>query len=434
MDVKDRNETALDFSPQGLLQILSQSDRAHVSGVTIDSAKTRVIDDGISVWPQGKGWVIEVSIADVPAMVPDGSVLEDKARDIGYERRGLDGKVTRIFPREFLIDHVSLQEGEERPAITFRIALDKDLDIRSYGISRTMFRNTRKYASEHIQERPGRLTPWIDLGKRLYEKRIKEFSEICDDAVAKESNAGPDSGNQMPMLEEDNVLLIQEAMRLTNHVAADLMRRNGVEAPYRPMRGIVNVDRVTRNLAFDRAVNKRAFDLIQQIEVRTKPSVRITSPMRDYEHFLGLKILGNHLDGAGSSPASGKESRRIVEKFNRNTSGKRSDILSDRWSSEWRIKMTEQGKNAVREIERRRDSKARTLKALCQDQQIGSPDIAERRLKIDSLEATLVGISTGGARGVKERQTWAVHVDAGTAVEIASARMLDMIKKDHSPS
>ncbi|HEY8189556.1 MAG TPA: RNB domain-containing ribonuclease, partial [Micavibrio sp.] len=111
MEVKDRDKaTTLDFSPKGLLQILSQSDRARVSGVTIDSAKTRVIDDGISVRQQGKGWVIEVSIADVPAMVPEGSILEDKARDLGYERKGLDGEVERIFPWEFLVNHVSLKE------------------------------------------------------------------------------------------------------------------------------------------------------------------------------------------------------------------------------------------------------------------------------------------------------------------------------------
>lgn len=433
MDVKDRNEAALDFSPRGLLDIVSSSGRPRVSGVTVDSAKTRVIDDGLSVRQQGKNWVIEVSIADVPAMIPDGSVLEKTAKNIGYERENSDGTVGRIFPYEFLVDYVSLKAGQERPAITFKIVLDENLDLKTYDISRTMFKNERQHAIEFLQDKPSRLTPWIELGKRLYEKRVGEFSDICNESLGENKDADRLSiaGRGLPSPPEgDASLLVQESMRLANHVATDFMTRNNVEAPYMPLRGIVDVVRITSSRAFDNAVNRKAYELIQKMEARAGSSVRITSPMRKYGHFLGLKMLANQLDGAESSPDLRKEALGIVDKFNSSSSRKRDHLLSKNWTPDWRIETTGQGKGAVREIERQRGSQTRTLKAFCSDHRLSSPLIAERQLKIDVFDATLVGISTGGGKGKKEQQVWAVHRDPEVALERASCRMLQTLKPD----
>ncbi len=103
----------------------TREDLTGTLAIAIDDVDTDEVDDALSAHelPDGR-WRVEVHIADASAWVPEGGAIDAEAR-----RRGatlyLPDRRLPMLPDALAYDRVSLNEGMPRPALTFRIELDR---------------------------------------------------------------------------------------------------------------------------------------------------------------------------------------------------------------------------------------------------------------------------------------------------------------------
>jgi len=95
-------------------------DRLHV---TIDGEDARDFDDAVSAQPEGGGYRVWVSIADVASYVRPSTALDRDARLRGTSVY-LPGKVLPMLPERLSNDLCSLQPGAPRRALTCEMLVD----------------------------------------------------------------------------------------------------------------------------------------------------------------------------------------------------------------------------------------------------------------------------------------------------------------------
>ncbi len=107
---------------------LPHTDLTALPFVTIDSAKTKDMDDALCIEPNGDGWKLLVAIAD-----PTGYITEDNQLDQAAAKRAfsiyLPGKDIPMLPRELSDDLCSLKEGEVRNTLVGTIFINSDGSI-----------------------------------------------------------------------------------------------------------------------------------------------------------------------------------------------------------------------------------------------------------------------------------------------------------------
>ncbi|MCR5085416.1 MAG: exoribonuclease II [Succinivibrionaceae bacterium] len=102
---------------------LPREDLTSCCFVTIDSAKTRDMDDALCIERRGDGFLLKVAIADPTGYVAAGSALDAEAARRAFSIY-LPGVDIPILPRELSDNLCSLVEGEDRPVLAAEIAVD----------------------------------------------------------------------------------------------------------------------------------------------------------------------------------------------------------------------------------------------------------------------------------------------------------------------
>lgn len=113
--------------------------------VTIDAASTRDIDDALAVIPAGPDGALRVlvSIADVDALVPEGSALDLEARERGTSVY-LAGRVVPMLPEEISSHAGSLIQGADRLALTVELRVDPEGAVTSVDLYESVIRSTAR--------------------------------------------------------------------------------------------------------------------------------------------------------------------------------------------------------------------------------------------------------------------------------------------------
>ena len=139
-----RHAIRSEFSPElveSARQAVSQGfggerrDLRDIPTITIDAPTTTDIDDALSALPPEPDGALRVlvSIADVDALVGEGSLLDGEAR-----RRAtsvyLAGRVIPMLPEELSSAAVSLLPGLDRPTLTAELRINPDGDITSVDV------------------------------------------------------------------------------------------------------------------------------------------------------------------------------------------------------------------------------------------------------------------------------------------------------------
>ncbi|MGK7956986.1 MAG: ribonuclease catalytic domain-containing protein, partial [Crocosphaera sp.] len=124
---------------------LTIDDRETVLGFTIDSETSKDLDDALWIEPNQSGVVISVHIADVTALIPLKSQLEEQALLRGETRYLATGNKP-MFPRELSEDKLSLLEEQPRWTITIRIALDESANIKKTQLLSTHLTNIKRFS------------------------------------------------------------------------------------------------------------------------------------------------------------------------------------------------------------------------------------------------------------------------------------------------
>ncbi|MGB5593478.1 MAG: ribonuclease catalytic domain-containing protein, partial [Crocosphaera sp.] len=130
-----------------LIEPLSIAEREPVLGFTIDSETSKDLDDAIWIEPNQSGVVISVHIADVTALIPIQSQLEQQAF-LQVETRYLATRNKPMFPRELSEDKLSLLEDKPRWTITIRVTLDESANIRKTELLSTHLTSIKKFSYE----------------------------------------------------------------------------------------------------------------------------------------------------------------------------------------------------------------------------------------------------------------------------------------------
>lgn len=110
---------------------------------TIDSATSKDLDDAVSLEKTENGWLLGVHIADVSHYVRAGDAIDLEAFERGTSIYYAD-KAIPMLPRALSNGICSLNEGEDRLALSAFITLDEDAEIVRYEFSKSVIRSRVK--------------------------------------------------------------------------------------------------------------------------------------------------------------------------------------------------------------------------------------------------------------------------------------------------
>ena len=130
---------------QLLQEPLNIDDRQQVLGFTIDGETSKDLDDALWIEPNQSGVIISVHIADVTALVPPNSQLEQQAFS-RVETRYLATSNNPMFPRQLSEDKLSLLEDKPRWTVTIRITLDEAANIKKTQLLSTHLNSIKKFS------------------------------------------------------------------------------------------------------------------------------------------------------------------------------------------------------------------------------------------------------------------------------------------------
>ena len=404
--------------------------RTNVEGHTVDPPGTHIIDDGLSIKRKGKGWKISVSIVDLPALIPNGSRLEKMAAE-RLKESYFDRRPRRIWPTPFLDKYASMTADTKRPALTFKICLDENLEVTQFDIARTVFWNKGEHADgdfsnyEDFSEK--RQQDWCELARGLYRKRCNDLAYSFDVALNKtatrQQGALTDPDGQM----ENGKLLIHEVMRLTSRVAAEYTQTHNLIVPFKSQKIHIETSLVTDDQGFDRSCNKICTDLARAQAVEGLPYVHVNSPMRRYHDYLALKVIGRHLSGLPENLDVRREISNLKGAFDR-AAGGQAHLLSDNWSREWHSQLNAQRREGVHPFKEVHPNNTRLadvieLRTLCKDKKWSWPLIAERELRVQGTSLYFTAMALRRDRG-RDFNGWAVAANRGVSLNLAAQRIL----------
>lgn len=129
---------------------LPTSDATDVPFWTIDPAGSTDLDQAMHLMADGDGYRVRYAIADVPAFVPAGGLVDIEARRRGQTVYAPDGR-TPLHPTVISEDAGSLLPGQVRPAFVWDLRLDADGEVTSADMARALVRRTLRRDYDTVQ-------------------------------------------------------------------------------------------------------------------------------------------------------------------------------------------------------------------------------------------------------------------------------------------
>ena len=181
---------------------LPDRDETSVAFITIDPPTSMDLDQAMSIARDGDGYRVRYAIADVPAFVRAGGVVDAEARRRGQTVYCPDKRV-QLHPGELSEGAASLLPEQVRPAFVWDIRLAADGEGTAVEVYRAMVRSVRRYDYEQVQKE-------IDAGSA--EECLVLLKEVGEKRVALERKRG---GATLPMPEQE----VEEAQDGTFHIS-----------------------------------------------------------------------------------------------------------------------------------------------------------------------------------------------------------------------
>ena len=216
---------------------------------TIDSAKTKDIDDAISVEKTETGYNLSVHIADVSHFVKPASFVNQAAFNRGTSIYFGDS-VIPMLPKELSNFACSLNPNEERLAFTCDMQLDENGTVKSYRFYKSVIKSCLKgvyseindilsgKASKEIKDKYSQVNESINIAMELYEKlNKKRIQRGAMDIESDEAYIIFDEKKKAVGIEKrergESEKMIEEFMLLANGCSANLAKKLGVPFVYR---------------------------------------------------------------------------------------------------------------------------------------------------------------------------------------------------------
>ncbi len=212
---------------------------------TIDGEDAKDFDDAISIEKRAKGgYILWVHIADVGEYVPEGSALDEEAREratsIYYP-----GGVTPMLPHSLSDDLCCLRPREDRLALTCELYLSGSGEVTNYFLYESIIHSDHRLTYEQVErcikkkeELPPRLTEALELLASLTKGRIalRERRGGLDLFIPEARVKLGKHGRPLNITRQKQLFsyrMIEEAMLLANEAVASLARRKKLPILYR---------------------------------------------------------------------------------------------------------------------------------------------------------------------------------------------------------
>lgn len=209
------------------------ADHTHLPFFTLDPASSTDLDQAMYLEKLSDGFLVHYAIADVPALVPLGSLLDEVTRQRG-QTIYLPHRRISLHPPSISEDGGSLLPDATRRAFIWQLELRADGELRSVRLERSLIRSRAKLnypqaqqeldagtASEQLQ-----LLRQIGLLRIAAEQRRQGASlNLPDQEVVQDSHGNYQLVSRMPLPIEDYNAQIS---LLTGMAAAQLMLEAGV--------------------------------------------------------------------------------------------------------------------------------------------------------------------------------------------------------------
>lgn len=213
---------------------------------TIDGADARDLDDGVSIEKTDGNYVLGVHIADVSHYVKPGSELDCEAYARGTSIYFPD-RVLPMLPTELSNGICSLNEGEERYAVSCQMTFDKDGNRINYEIFESVICSRHKMTypdvteicegNAALREKYSDIAQEIDLMKELclsLEKKRENAGSVTLDLV--DAHIYVDENGEIiipPAQRTISQRIIEQFMIAANEAVAEFMKAHKLPCLYR---------------------------------------------------------------------------------------------------------------------------------------------------------------------------------------------------------
>jgi exoribonuclease R len=153
---------------------LPDLDQTDIEFVTIDPEGSTDLDQALQFERAGSGYIVRYAIADVPAFVVPGGLVDTEARERGQTLYAPDGRIP-LHPLAISEGAASLLEGQVRGAFVWTMQLDAAANVTSTGLRRARIRSRHRYSYVEVQQQldAGTATESLQLLKEVGLKRIE---------------------------------------------------------------------------------------------------------------------------------------------------------------------------------------------------------------------------------------------------------------------
>ncbi len=347
-------------------------DLRDVPTLTLDAPVTRDLDDALSVLPAQPDGALRVlvSIADVDALVPEGSELDLEARARGTSVY-LPDRVIPMLPAVISEERSSLVPGEERAALTAELRIDPEGRVRAVDLRETVIRSNGRVSYDEA-------AAFLDEGREdvvpaELRETLRRLRAAAGRLAAVRSGRGGlqfvreeayltfDPGTREPTAIEARVetsahRLVERLMVAANEAVADWLRERGLPALYRvhdapePER-VASLAAFAANFGFETAFGReltpralaafedqfrtaRAAPAIRTVVQKTLGPARytarpaphfglgadlylhFTSPIRRYADLVVHRIVKRHLKGERDQQAEDPTLEALAAEIN----------------------------------------------------------------------------------------------------------------------
>ncbi|CAM4132016.1 RNB domain-containing ribonuclease [Helcobacillus massiliensis] len=154
---------------------VEREDLRDIPFVTLDPASSTDLDQALHIDPDGDGFRVRYAIADVPAFVHLGDVIDQEAR-----RRGatvyLPGRRVPLHPEVLSEGAASLLPDQDAPAFVWDMRLDAAGAVTACSLTRAVVRSREKLAYDAVQHDldAGQGHPMMLLLQQVGDLRIEQ--------------------------------------------------------------------------------------------------------------------------------------------------------------------------------------------------------------------------------------------------------------------
>jgi exoribonuclease-2 len=285
-------------------------DLRHLSWVSIDNDDSRDLDQlTVAEALPGPNVRVRVAVADVDALVKDGSAIDGHARH-NTTSVYTAAEVFPMLPERLSTDLTSLNPGEDRLAVVVEFVVDADGAVHDSDIYRARVRNHAKLAYRSV-------AAWLD-GSGPVPKGVEGVAGLADnlrlqDRVAQSLETlrhvhgalSLETIQARPIFEGDLIgaLEAEQKNRATEIIEDFMIAANGVTARYLDAKKSPSIRRVVRTpKRWDRIVDlarQRGVQLPADADSAALDAFLVKQKAADPERFADLSLAVIKLLGAG---------------------------------------------------------------------------------------------------------------------------------------